>query len=237
MIVLVGPGATPGATLELDDAEAHHLRVRRAEGELRVELRDGAGLAGAGVVRLEGKSATVLVERAERVSPAVPLRLAVGAGDRDRFGWLVEKAAELGVTDIHPVDTERTAGVATRVRAGTLDKLRRRGVEALKQCGGLWAPTVHEPEPLREFLARTFPGERWLADASGTAPPALAASTPLTAVIGPEGGLTEEEWAAAAASGYRPVRLGPFTLRFETAALAAAAYASAARIGAGGPNG
>lgn len=237
MIVLVGPGAVAGASLPLDETEAHHLRVRRAEGELRVELRDGAGLTGTGVVRLDGKRAALLVERAERQAPAVPLRLAVGAGDRDRFSWLVEKAAELGVTDIYPLETERTAGVATRLRPGTLDKLRRRGLEALKQCGGTWAPTVHEPEPLLGFLAREVPGERWLADAGGVSPPALRPSVPLTAVIGPEGGLTDAERTAVLTAGYRPVQLGPFTLRFETAALAAAVHAFAARPGAGGSNG
>ncbi|HEU4647836.1 MAG TPA: RsmE family RNA methyltransferase [Gemmatimonadales bacterium] len=235
MIVLVGPGAVPGATLELDDAEAHHLRVRRADGELRVELRDGAGLIGTGVLRMDGKRGTVVVERAERRPHAVPLLLAVGAGDRDRFAWLVEKAAELGVTDIHPVETERTAGVATRVRAGAgaLEKLRRRGLEALKQCGGTWAPAVHDPEPLAAFLARELSGTRWLADAAGAPPSALAATEPLTAIIGPEGGLTDAERAAIVAAGYRPVRLGALTLRFETAALAAAVHATAVRSGAG----
>lgn len=239
MIVLVGSGAVPGATLELDDAEAHHLRVRRADGELRVELRDGAGLVGTGVVSLDGKHGTIVVERAERRPHAVPLRLVVGAGDRDRFAWLVEKAAELGVTDIHLVDTERTAGVATRIRAGagSLEKLRRRGLEALKQCGGAWAPAVHDPEPLAALLARAMSGARWLADAAGTSPPALAAAEPLTTIIGPEGGFTDAERAAIIAAGYRPVRLGALTLRFETAALAAAVHATAVRSGAGSSDG
>jgi 16S rRNA (uracil1498-N3)-methyltransferase len=236
MIVLVGPGAEPGATLELDQAEAHHLRVRRADGELRVELRDGAGLVGNGLVRMDGKRGTIVVERAERHPPAVPLRLAVGAGDRDRFAWLVEKATELGVTDIYPIETEHTAGVATRIRAGagTLDKLRRRALETLKQCGGAWAPAVHDPEPLAAFLARQQLGVRWLADAAGAPPSALAATAPLTVVVGPEGGLTDAERAAAVAAGYRPVRLGALTLRFETAALAAAVHATAVRSGAEG---
>jgi 16S rRNA (uracil1498-N3)-methyltransferase len=236
MIVLVGPGAEPGATLALDEAEAHHLRVRRADGELRVELRDGAGLVGTGLVRLDGKRGTILVERAERQSPAVPLRLVVGAGDRERFAWLVEKATELGVTDIHPVETEHTAGVASRLRAGagTLDKLRRRALETLKQCGGAWAPTLHDPEPLAALLARRQAGALWLADAGGAPPAPLAATTPLTVVVGPEGGLTDTERAAAVTAGYRPVRLGPLTLRFETAALAAAVHATAVRSGAEG---
>jgi 16S rRNA (uracil1498-N3)-methyltransferase len=80
-------------------------------------------------------------------------------------------------------------------------------------------------------------GARWLADAAGTPPPALAATEPLTAIIGPEGGLTDAERAAAVAAGYRPIRLGALTLRFETAALAAAVHATAVRSGAEGSHG
>ena len=68
------------------------------------------------------------------------LTLAVGAGDRDRFAWLVEKAVELGVTAVVPLETERTAGVATRVATTQhLAKLRRQALEAIKQCGAAWA--------------------------------------------------------------------------------------------------
>ena len=83
--------------------------------------------------------------------------LGVGAGDRDRFGWLVEKATELGVTEIVPLETERTRGVATGCGPEQLDKLRRRAREALKQCGGAWAPVLREPSPLEAFVrsART----------------------------------------------------------------------------------
>ena len=58
------------------------------------------------------------IESVEQVPPPPPLCLAVGAGDRDRFAWLVEKAAELGATRVVPLETERTAGVANRLRAG-----------------------------------------------------------------------------------------------------------------------
>ena len=61
-------------------------------------------------------------------------------------------------------------------------------------------------------------------------PPATLDDSPLTAVIGPEGGFTAEEKAALVSVGYRPVALGTNTMRFETAALAAAAAAGMARV-------
>ena len=82
-----------------------------------------------------GKDWEVEVDSLERRLAPPELMLAVGAGDRERFTWVVEKAVELGVTTLVPLETERTAGVATRVRAVHLAKLRRQALEATKQCG------------------------------------------------------------------------------------------------------
>ena len=117
--------------MPLDATEVHHLRVRRAGEVIPVEVRDGEGLVGAGVLRTGRGAAQVAIERAQQVARPVPLRLAVAAGDKDRFAWLVEKATELGVTDILPVETDRTAAVASRVRTGQLGRLRRRALEAV----------------------------------------------------------------------------------------------------------
>jgi 16S rRNA (uracil1498-N3)-methyltransferase len=230
--VLVPPGGVaPGEVVPLAPAEAHHLRVRRAGEAVAVGLRDGQGLVGSGVLRGEGGAIEVLVERAERLPPPLPLRLAVAAGDRDRFGWLVEKATELGVTETVPLETERTAGVASRVRQPQLERLRRRALEAVKQCGAAWAPTVREAASLEGFLARPPEGLRWLADVGGEAPPPGFGAGALTVLVGPEGGLSGVELERIRAAGFRPVRFGAQVLRFETAAIAAAACAAAARLG------
>ena len=85
------------------------------------------------------------------------------------------------------------------------------------------------PVLFEAFVEAPRPGERWLLDAAGQAPAGLGAATTVTALVGPEGGFTEEEAAQARAAGYRPVRIGPHTLRFETAAVAAAALIQTAR--------
>ena len=72
-------------------------------------------------------------------------------------------------------------------------------------------------------------GSRWLAEAAGDPVPDLLDAEPVTVVVGPEGGLTAGEADRLRAAGYRPMTLGPFTLRFETAAVAAAAIVAAAR--------
>jgi 16S rRNA (uracil1498-N3)-methyltransferase len=228
--LLVAPGAAAGRRETVDEAEGHHLRVRRVSAGERVALRDGAGLVGTGRLTAEGRDWLVEIEAVERKPRPAELTLAIGAGDRDRFTWLVEKAVELGATTVVPLETERTAGVATRVRDAHLPKLRRQALEAIKQCGAAWALEVDEPQPLAQFVERTEPGVHWLADASGVTPPPTLDASPVTVVIGPEGGLTEPERGLLLSAGYRPVALAPHTLRFETAALAAAAVVTTARL-------
>jgi 16S rRNA (uracil1498-N3)-methyltransferase len=233
MIVLVEAASARPDVVALAEGEEHHLRVRRAEDGARVDLRDGAGLMGTGRLLRRNRGWTVEVHTARRVGRTAPLMLAVGAGDRERFEWLVEKATELGVTCVVPIETERAVAVTTRLRGTQLDKLRRRALETVKQCGAAWAPAIAGPESLVVFLARGETGARWLADTEGGKPGAEGSSA-LSVIVGPEGGLTEGERDAARAAGYRPVKLADNILRFETAAIAAAALAAAARAGAQG---
>ena len=215
------------------DGEEHHLRVRRAvEGDV-VELRDGEGLVGRGMLARQGNGWVVEVTAAARVPMPAELTLAVGAGDRDRFEWVVEKATELGVTSVIPLETDRTAGVASRVRPQHLDRLRRQALEAVKQSGAAWATGVEQPLSLEDLAARPLTGQGWVAEASGGAVPAVVETAPLTVVVGPEGGLTAAELERLHGAGYAPVRLGPYTLRFETAAILAAAAAVTGRLRGG----
>jgi 16S rRNA (uracil1498-N3)-methyltransferase len=165
---------------------------------------------------------------AEEPEPA-PLILAVGAGDRERFLLVVEQAAQLGATEIVPLETARAGSVATKLREAHLEKARRRALESIKQCGSAWAPTIADPATPGEFLQRRHSGRRWLADAAGAVPGALGIAESLIVAVGPEGGFTATERAAFLEADFEPVRLGPHLLRFETAALAALTIAWRAR--------
>lgn len=229
--VLVAPGtAIVGATLALDDDEQHHLKVRRVAAGADVTFTDGAGVQGAGGLVARGRDLALEIRTCELIPQAVSLILAAGAGDRERFGWLVEKATELGVTEIIPLETERTRGVATGLRPEQVARLRRRAREALKQCGGAWVPLLHDPRPFNAFISGDLPEARWMLDATGGAPPPLDAVNPVVALIGPEGGLGNTERSLALRHGFAPVSAGPHTLRFETAAISAAILVQAARM-------
>jgi 16S rRNA (uracil1498-N3)-methyltransferase len=229
-VVIPAGNAETGKRVSLEEAEIHHLRVRRAREHETIEVLDGAGLRGTGSLVQVGRDWMVDITAAE-VTPRPPeLTLAVAAGDRQRFSLMVEKAVELGVTSILPLESARTTGVASRVQEAHIDRLRRSALESTKQCGALWAPKVASPVPLLSFLEQPPTGTGWLADEHGDATPARLDQSPITVIIGPEGGLTNDEREAAVLAGYRPVALGTHTLRFETAALAAAVAVTQARM-------
>jgi 16S rRNA (uracil1498-N3)-methyltransferase len=231
MRVLVPAGsAAVGERVNLDDGEVHHLRVRRAQHGERVEVLDGAGLRGTGCLVRSGRVWAVEVEHADRESRPAELTLAVATGDRDRFFWMVEKAVELGVTTIVPLRVARSAGVATGLRPAQLGRVRRVALEATKQCGAAWAVQVEDFTTLETLARGTARGSRWLGDQSGAPVPGELDQGPVTVAIGPEGGLTDAEREALLGAGFLPLSLGPHTLRFETAAIAAAAAVSVARL-------
>jgi 16S rRNA (uracil1498-N3)-methyltransferase len=218
-----------GQRIQLDEAEIQHLKVRRAREGEAIEVLDGAGFRASGILVKAGREWMVEVGAAELQQQPLPLSRAVATGDRERFIWLVEKSAELGVTRIVPLETERTASVATRLKPSHVDRLRRSALETIKQCGAAWAPAIESPVALGEFVSRPLSGSGWLADQAGDPPPADLEGA-VSVIVGPEGGLTDEEREAAVAGGYRPIALGVHTLRFETAALAAAAAVTQARM-------
>jgi len=228
VLVPAGPRAV-GDTISLPTSEAHHLKVRRARGGDRVRVVNGEGLVASGTLAEPARAGLVQLDRVTTVPRPAPLQLAVGAGDRDRFAWLAEKAAELGVTDLIPLQTERTANVASRVRGEHVEKLQRRAFEATKQCGAAWAPTVHLPHTLAELVTRHRGEILWLADPEGLVPEPPGPARSLLVAVGPEGGFSQAERQLLLEAGFHPTRLGSHALRFETAAIAAAVVGGAGR--------
>jgi len=111
-------------------------------------------------------------------------------------------------------------------RAGKrIEHWRQVAVSAAEQCGRNRLCEVHDLLRLPTWLAQPSAGERWiLAPEEGTSLSAMPhPEGPVSLLIGPEGGWSDKELAAAQAAGCQPVRLGPRVLRTETAGLAAIA--------------
>ena len=217
----------------LSGPEAHHLaRVMRAQvGEL-VTLFDDSGQEFSARIRSIGKrdiELEVLERRAVNRESLVNLTLAVALPKGERQRWLIEKAVELGVAELVPLETER--GVA-QPSEGALDRLRRGVIEASKQCGRNRLMKIGSAQSCRAFFAApSGNGLRFLAHPGGAAlrsawPGAVDFSgATVLAAVGPEGGFTDEEIGIAVAGGWTLVDLGPRILRVETAAIALAAWA------------
>lgn len=159
--------------------------------------------------------------------PAPAFTLIVAACKGSRLDWLVEKATELGVHRFVLADFDRSV---VRLESEHAVKLQRTALEACKQCGRAWLPEIAAGTPLRDALAEHANVDLVLADPSPAAQPLAALlgaretrGKAGAIVIGPEGGLTDEEIHWLRTRGAAPVSLGRHVLRIETAAIAAAA--------------
>ena len=152
----------------------------------------------------------------------------------DRMDWAVQKATELGLTALTPLALSRAAVRLDQERAARkVDRWRRISVEAVKQCRRGRPVDIRPPADLDTFLAGAARADLCLVfhvDSTGDAlyswPERNAGGAPprsICALIGPEGGFTDDEARKALDAGFRTVRLGPRVLRAETAALAALA--------------
>jgi 16S rRNA (uracil1498-N3)-methyltransferase len=223
--------------------ETHHACVLRLQPRAQVELFDGAGRAWRAELA-DDRASAVLVEesrpaagrdaRATAAGPRLVLASAWPKGKRAAF--LVEKCTELGVAEIVPLVCARSVVVKSAQSAGMM-RLRRIASEAAKQSGRRAVPAIGAPSDLQQFLSAVAPGcsivlldpraprtfSEWLAGRKEV--------NEIAALVGPEGGFTEEEMRLAEEHGAIRVRLSQHVLRVETAAVAACAV-WAARLGA-----
>jgi 16S rRNA (uracil1498-N3)-methyltransferase len=208
----------------LEGPEAHHLaHVRRMQVAEQVTLFNGDGKSYVAAIQaIEKRSIRLNVERIETPQTELGFRLEVAAAlpKGDRSDYLIEKLTELGVTDFVPLQTERSV---VHPKEARLDKLRRAVIEASKQCGRNVLMRVQAPIAWETYCHHdSLPPQRFMAHPQG-AEKIQPAAADVVFAIGPEGGFTDEEVAAARKAGWRLVSLGPRILRIETACVALAA--------------
>jgi len=211
----------------LTGSEVHHLAgVMRAEVGDEITLFDGSGCEFTGrIAALKKDRCELAILKRRAISREPPLAIIAGValpkGDRQK--WLVEKLTELGVTQLVPLLTAR--GVV-QPGEGAASRLRRSVIEASKQCGRNVLLEIAPPVEVSQWFDSMPPlHERVLADPSGEpfGPSGTNLRGPVYIAVGPEGGFTEAEIAAARAAKWRSVSLGKSILRIETAAIALAA--------------
>ena len=229
--VYVDATLTAGIRLELPPAAGVHLakvlRVRNGD-ELVVFTGDGNEYR-ASVESVRGNRVAVAIGEAralDRESPLV-VTLVQCLARADRMDVIVQKATELGVAHIIPVQSRR--GVVRLDAAQAESKAahwRAIVVSACEQCGRNRLPAVEAPRRLLDYLGGlpAGGGARLLLEPGTEAHSAPPIGGEVTVAVGPEGGLDEEEIEAFRLAGFERMRLAPRVLRTETAAIAVLAY-------------
>lgn len=214
-----------------EQAGLHLTRVLRLEPGAPVTLFDGHGGEYSGTLERDGKNWWAKVDAhhpVERESP-LDITLLQGIARGERMDLIVQKSTELGVTRIVPVLAERSV---VRVDAKQRDRKREHwqaiAVAACEQCGRNRVPAVGDARGLGDAIA-ALPADsaRFLLAADGaetlTEFAARSRGKPVVLLIGPEGGIADNERQFAMANGFTTCRIGPRILRTETAGLAALA--------------
>jgi 16S rRNA (uracil1498-N3)-methyltransferase len=224
--------------LRLDEFEAHHVRhvLRMAAGDT-VELFDGRGTTAQAVIeKADRKTVEVRILRRDQRPPRQTGRiiLAVSMAKGQRFETLIEQGTELGVDHFVPVLFQRTVKQAAGNSA--VQRYHKIAVAAAKQCGRVFLPKIDPAEGFEDALERLtteYPNAKMIFGGfSSEATPLLPWSIEnrdTVAIVGPEGGLADQEQQILIRAGVREVKICQTTLRIETAALALAAILCAKR--------
>ncbi len=218
-----------GNDIALTPAGANHVTrvLRMRAGEIIIVFDGNGAEFRAELVQVEGNQATVRVGEnivGTRESP-LKITLVQGISRSERMDWALQKATELGVNVIAPVLTARSVvRLDDKQSAKKQEHWHNIVIGACEQSGRSVVPQVLTPVPLRQYL-QEHRKEGMRLVLSPTASSALAGltsmSTKVELLIGPEGGLDDEELDRAQTVGFVPVRLGPRVLRTETAAVTA----------------
>ena len=219
-----------GGTAELRGEEARHLtRVLRVETGQRFEISDNRTAWLAEVSEARGDRVVFrVIEPVE--SPAAPVRITLIAAivKFDRFEWIVEKATELGVERILPMEAARTEKGLLDASQKRAERWRRIARESSQQARRATVPEILPSARFGDCLAqpadyRYFMEEAAAAPFLSLFPESRTAADRVAVMLGPEGGWTDAERRLAAEAGWMPASLGPLILRAETAAAAALA--------------
>jgi 16S rRNA (uracil1498-N3)-methyltransferase len=215
------------STLILAEPQSHYLsKVLRMQAGRELILFNGeGGEYNAEISSVHKKHIDVYIKdfNPENRQSHLQLELAIGVSRGERMDWVLQKATELGVTRIIPLMTERTEVKIGGERADKkMEHWQKIIISACEQCQRNLLPELAAPQNYSEWVAHCSAELKFVLhhrDSKGL--PQDKNATSVALLIGPEGGLDEDEIAQAIARGFSPLTLGPRVLRTETAPVAA----------------
>ncbi|MES2004584.1 MAG: RsmE family RNA methyltransferase [Bacteroidota bacterium] len=207
-----------------EETSKHCIQVLRMKAGSFLQLTNGEGsLYKASIVSEDKKKTVVLIETQTAAPPSSPkTSIAISLlKNASRFEWFLEKATEIGVTDIQPLISQRTEH--TRFRHDRMNGIL---IAAMLQSQQAWLPVLHEPVSFTDCIIQSKWQQKLVAHCEEEAkqlikdlPPSIETQI----LIGPEGDFTPDEIKLALDHHYLPVSLGDTRLRAETAGVVASA--------------
>ncbi len=231
-------GVGPGEVVLVEGDEAHHaVAVRRLRVGERVVLADGRGLTATGEVSATAKRELAVtvddVRRHDRPAPDLVVVQALPKGDRGELS--VEVLTEVGAARVVPWSAARSVATWKGDRGPrTLARWRSTAREAAKQSRRPWHPEVDPLATTADLVGLVAAADLAVVLHEGATRPLAGLPVPsapgsvVVVVVGPEGGVTDDELAVLTGAGAHAVRLGPEVLRTSTAGVAACAALLAA---------
>lgn len=217
------PEIIPGNTAFTlsEETSKHCIKVLRMGKGEQLNLTDGKGnLFTASILIADKKSTEVKIDSAATI-PQPKRRVTIGTSllkNTGRFEWFLEKATEIGVSEIIPLVCQRTERQHFRY-----DRMNNVLIAAMLQSQQAWLPELHEPRPFEQVLVS--PHQKFIAHCEDQQKKALrehSINENVLMLIGPEGDFTPDEISSSLKNNFQPVSLGSTRLRTETAGVVAA---------------
>jgi 16S rRNA (uracil1498-N3)-methyltransferase len=219
-----------GPRAAIEGEAAHHLgRVLRAQHGQLYELSDGQRVCLGRIDTIaRDRIEFVLVEEVPADEPGVQVTLLLAVVKFDAFEWAIEKATELGVNTIVPLAAARSDKALLGAAGKRAERWKKILLEASQQSRRVQVPVLAPLVRLDQAVTAQAASVKVMLSERADAPllrEVLASGTTAAAAlaIGPEGGWTDQELAAARAAAFREASLGKLILRAETAVIAALA--------------
>lgn len=210
--------------LTLDESTSRHaVQVLRMKRSQRLQLTDGAGnLLTAEIIDDHKKKCTVMIIE-KKATAKKKKEICIGISllkNASRFEWFLEKATEIGVTEIIPLLCERTEKQHFRQ-----DRMNQILISAMIQSKQVWLPVLHQPSVVSETVSTSAFQNKLIAHCEEEPKQSIknfSENGSIQILIGPEGDFTSNEIQHASQNNFIPVTLGNMRLRTETAGVVAA---------------
>jgi 16S rRNA (uracil1498-N3)-methyltransferase len=218
------PGITRESTTFTlsEETSKHCVKVLRMEIGEQLNLTDGRGNLFTATILSPGKKNTEVKIENTAFTPPAARKVAIAISllkNNSRFEWFLEKATEIGVSEVLPLICHRTERQHFR-----FDRMNNILIAAMLQSQQTWLPVLHQPKPFEDILSASYQ-QKFIAHCEEQQKQELKnfpISENVAMLIGPEGDFSSEEINSALQNNYQAVSLGPTRLRTETAGVVAA---------------